>query len=183
MQEDWREALSWSWQQKVADFQKPGDDVLVLSAQTDLGQLPKEKYQLVLSRERVFTAEELLQVHGALQKNGFFLCEQPGGEDCRRMAELLCPGCRPATPQNLEHCLPQFAAAGFRVMFRDQAYPQQRFSSVSALEEFVLSHPTLFGGGTEEQFVAHLPQLHALWQKTGNLTVERHVFLLIGKKR
>ena len=185
MQSNQMPALPWSWEQKVADFQKPGDKVLFLQPFTAqaLAELPEAEYDLVLNHGAACSPEDFRAIHRALKPDGFFLSQQPGGEDCRRLANFLLPGSRPATQENLETFTPALQAAGFRVMYKDQAYPVEVFRSVREVEVFVRTHPEAFPGVTDAVFASRREALEALLQQNGAIPNERHVFLLIGKKR
>lgn len=180
-------ALPWSWEQKVADFQKPGDKILFLPEQTSAAQAlsgaEEAQYDLALNHGAPCGPEDYRAVYRALKPGGFFLSQQPGGEDCRRLANFLCPGSRPAGQENLETLKAAFQAVGFRVMYRDQAYPVGVFYSLPALEAFVKTNPEKFPGVTEELLRARREALEAILQKDGKIQNEEHVLLLIGKKR
>lgn len=187
MQEISKLSLPWSWQQKVADFQKVTDLVCTIPAGVTPAQAlagaEDNSCHLVLSPNAPCGEEDYREVHRVLKKGGFFLTQQLGGDDCRRLCELLHPGAHPAQPRNAENHTPLLRAAGFRVMFRDQAYPVQRFSSVASLLAFVSDHPGLFPGITEEHIAEKKDKLQELLTGNGSLPLERHVFLLIGKRQ
>lgn len=182
MQSNKISALPWSWEQKVADFQKPGDRVLFLQPGA-VQHLPEAEYDLVLNHGVPCSPEDFCAIHRILKPEGFFLSQQPGGEDCRRLANFLLPSSRPATQENLETLTPALQAAGFRVMYKDQSYPVEVFRSVREVEGFVKTHPEAFPGVTDAVLNARREALKALLQRDGVVQNERHVFLLIGKKR
>lgn len=175
------EPLPWDWEQKKADFIKPGDRVL------DLGDRPLEKvsglereYDVVLSRGPL---REYGKIAGLLKTDGFFLMECVGSEDSRALANFLAPQSRPAGTVNLENQLPEMAAAGFRIMFRDQVYPAVRFSNTEDLRRYIALRPERFPGFSEEACRPALQKLQAQAEKTGFLENREHTFLLIGKKK
>lgn len=180
-------ALPWSWAQKTADFQKPGGAVLILPAdlpaRQSLAAVPDESFDLVLNQGALCAFEEFQAVRRVLKPDGFFLSEQPGGEDCRRLANFLCPGSRPAGGANLETLLPQLQRAGFRVMYRDQAYPMGKFLSLRALADFIAHAPERFPNITEKELHAHREALESMLKRDGGIPNEEHVILLIGKKQ
>lgn len=178
MQEEFLNALPWSWQQKVADFEKPGDAVFTAPDDGHLAEIlqntPDESCQLVLSPAVPCTEDDYRTAYRVLKKGGFFLAQQVGSEDCRRVRQLL-PGYTPAPPHNLETQLPIFRSVGFRVMFRDQAYPIQLLSTAPQLRQVLTACPHSNVDVADE----HLTQL---LKSHTPLPVEHHLFLLIGKK-
>lgn len=128
-QQIWWEELPWDYARKVRDFLKPGIRVLDLSpeeggypfgqAAVDMvrwnGILPltyeNGGFDLVLCRYGPLCLGEIARV---LKAEGFLVAEQVGGSDAWE------PG---APAYNLENQLPLAEAAGFRVMWRQQAYP------------------------------------------------------------
>lgn len=175
------EPLPWNWEQKKADFIKPGDKVL------DLGDRPLEKasaseggYDVVLSRGPL---REYGKIAALLKTEGFFLMECVGSEDSRALASFFTPQSRPAGTVNLENQLPKMAAAGFRIMFRNQAYPAVRFSNIEDLRRYIALRPEQFPGFSEETCRPALQKLQAQADSTGFLENREHTFLLIGKKK
>lgn len=167
--------LPWSWQQKLDDFIKPGDTVI------DLKDYPHGTHTIesgtanvLLSRNLPVNYDEAARI---LKKNGFFICQQIGSEHCRTLAEFLTPNSRAASPLNLENELPKMQAAGFRVMFRAQAYPVLTLNSTEALLGFIAENLSFFPGFSQSFSQSRLAALPMPTQ-----TVE-HYFLLIGKRR
>lgn len=186
MQDDVFNLLPWSWQQKVADFQKPNDVVFPAPQGAKLSQaleqVEPESLSLVLSPTAACDEEDIHAVHRALKKDGFFLTQQFGSDDCRRLAEFVNPEYAPQKPHNLETQLPLFRPAGFRVMFRDQAYPVLHCTTVSQALQILTAAPHLSQGFTEQQLQAARPTLEHYLATHATLPVERHLFLVIGKK-
>ena len=125
----WWEELPWDYASKARDFLKPGVRVLDLSPEEGaypFGREPAEavrwngtgplpfadgSFDLVLCRFGLLPLEEAARV---LAAGGFVVAEQVGGSDSWEPGPL---------DFNLENQLPRVEAAGFRVMWRQQAYP------------------------------------------------------------
>ena len=125
----WWEELPWDYASKARDFLKPGVRVLDLSPEEGaypFGREPAEavrwngagplpfadgSFDLVLCRFGPLPLEEAARV---LAAGGFVVAEQVGGSDSWEPGPL---------DFNLENQLPRVEAAGFRVMWRQQAYP------------------------------------------------------------
>lgn len=175
-----REGLPWDWDQKAADFIKPGDNVLSLRPGFDLSAVPAESVQVALSRGPLWDPEE---VRPLLSPDGFFLMEAVGGEDSRELADFLVPGSRPATVENLENQLPRWQKAGFRVMFRDQAYPLVRFDSMEEALGYIALFPQRFPGFSREACAECLQKLEERLTNRGFIENREHRFLIIVKKK
>lgn len=206
----------WSWREKVLDFLKPEDRLLVLFPADgkllfSLGHNParctvlvRRGQTLAFAPGGICVSEEepeeplpfpngsfdviladsvsyaLPEIHRVLSLGGYFLTRQTGGEDSFTLRCLL--GLKPAverTSFNLENELPRFLQAGFRVMYRNQAYPVTRFFSPEAVCAFLSDRPLQFPDFSREK----LPPLQAELKEQGFLENEEHVFILIGKKK
>lgn len=173
--------LPWDWHQKAADFIKPGDNVLDLDKVGETTEnIPDNSIDVLLSRGdfRNFT-----QAHRVLKKNGFFLCECTGSDHCRPLAEYLMPNSRPPLPLNLENEQPKMQAAGFRVMFRNQAYPLGRFKNFPSLLGFIAANPVYFPNFSLVSAEKNLLTLEHYLSAQGFIPNREHKFILIGKKK
>lgn len=175
-----RESLPWDWAQKTADFCKPGDKVLTLTPGFDLSAVPAESVQVALSRGPIWGPAEISRL---LCPGGFFLMECEGGEDSRELANFLVPGARPGNTENLENQLPLWRGAGFRVMFRDQAYPVTQFDSLDELLRYIALFPEKFPGFSKEACADRLQKLQERLTAYGFLENREHRFILIVKKK
>lgn len=173
--------LPWDWEQKKADFIKPGDCVLdVDEVGESLRNTPDESVNVLLSRGDFGDYIEACRV---LKKGGFFLCERVGGDSSRALAEYLTPNSRPPIALNLENELPKMQAAGFRVMFRSQAYSIVRFTGLAALLRHIEQNPSLFPKFSAESAAPRLQKLNEDLNTRGFIPDRDHKFILIGKKR
>lgn len=138
---------------------------------------PENSFDLVLADS---VPCEYREVYRVLAPEGFFLTRQLGGGDSRTLRRLLGIGSR-AADFNLENELPLLQKAGFRAMYRNQAYPLRRFCSLEELETFLaerqLTDP--FCGLSSEQ----RREVELLFERQGFIENEEHLFLLIGKKK
>lgn len=174
------ENLPWDWDEKVKDFIKPGDRVVTLRPGFAVSQIPPESAQVILSRGPLW---DLSEIWRALKPGGFFLTECVGGEDSRALANFLLPGSHPASTVNLENQLPRMEQAGFRVMYRNQAYPAVRFDSMEELLRFIALFPQRFPGFSKAACEEKLKELETRLDARGFLENREHRFILIGKKQ
>ncbi len=172
--------LPWDWEQKEQNFRKPGDEALFLRPGLDLSGLSQDGFQLLLSRGPAWDPAEIRRI---LKPGGFFLMECEGGEDSRALAEFLVPGCRPANVLNLENQLPLWREAGFRVMYRNQAYPWVRFDAMEELLRYIDRAPERFPGFSRQACAPQLQKLEKRLEEQGFLENREHRFILIVKKK
>lgn len=128
--QSWWEPLPWDYGRKMRDFIRPGVRVLDISPEAEAfpfapgdpvdvarwtGEAPLPfaagSFDLVISYHGPYSPEEIARV---LKRGGFFVTEQVGGMDAWE------PG---APDYNLENEGPKLREAGFRLMWRHQAYP------------------------------------------------------------
>lgn len=141
---------------------------------------PENSFQLVLCRRRFYNLEEVARV---LRPGGFFLVQQAGGQQNRRLAEKLLGYCPLPADYNLENELPKFQKAGFRVVLGDQAYPQGHFLDLGALCFYAAGSPGEFPGFSVDRCEAPLLALQRELEGRGFVPQEGHRFFLIAKKR
>lgn len=142
---------------------------------------PDGSFDLILNRQVPYDVKELWRV---LAPGGFFLTQQAGGQNSRFLAKRLLPEInRPGMDFNLENELPKFRSVGFRIMYRNQAYPVGRFTSLNVLCGYAESFPELFPGFSAEACLPQLPALQRELEQRGFLENQEHWFILIAKKR
>lgn len=180
----------WNWREKVLDFLKPdsrvldlfpGDGTFLLSLRhpgelcRTLPQpedpLPFEgnSFDIVLDNGGRYSLSE---VHRVLKPGGFFLVQQFGSEHMFSLRRLLSLSVPERQDYNLENELPRFRNAGFRIMYRNQAYPILYFSSVEEALAYLPGKEEALRPGLEKHFASH-----------DFLETEEHRFFIIGKKR
>lgn len=142
---------------------------------------PDGSFDLILNRQAPYDVKELWRV---LAPGGFFLTQQAGGQNSRFLAKRLLPEKnRPGMDFNLENELPKFRSVGFRIMYRNQAYPVGRFTSLNVLRSHAESFPELFPGFSAEACLPQLLSLQRELEQRGFLENQEHWFILIAKKR
>ncbi len=142
---------------------------------------PDGSFDLILDRQAPYKIGELWRV---LAPGGFFLTQQAGGQNSRFLAKRLLPETdRSGMGFNLENELPKFRAAGFRIMYRDQAYPVGRFTGLGALCRYAESLPEVFPGFSVDACFPRLLALQGELEQRGFLENQEHWFILIAKKK
>ncbi len=142
---------------------------------------PDDAFDLVLNRHGSYDAGEVRRI---LKPGGFFLTQQVGGQNGRTLAQRLLPEfCRPGMDFNLENELPKFREAGFRVMYRNQAYPVARILDVGALCFHAKAIAWEFPGFSVDACFDRLLALQKEVEERGFVENQEHRFILIVKKR
>lgn len=132
-------------------------------------------FDLLLFRE---TPLALPEAQRLLKPGGYLIAQQRGSDDGRWLLRRLYPNAPIAAGNcNLETWRPLVQAAGFRILYRNQAYPMGRFIHRAALEDF-LARAGL-GAPDPQRMASVLREL----SERGGVPNQEHVFILIGQKR
>ena len=84
-----------------------------------------EQFDLVISRHESYDPREIRRI---LKEGGIFLTQQVGGEDLMQLSERLRPGtAHPFAHWTAEFAVDQLLAAGFAILFQDEAQPLTHF--------------------------------------------------------
>ncbi len=161
----------------AAPFPLPRGTAVIHCRPDETYPFPENSFDLILCDGSPYLLSEVFRV---LKSGGFFLTCQFGGEDCLHLRRIFSWELSGSVPSfNLENQLPAFLHTGFRVMYRDQAYPTVRFTTLEALRSFLSGQPRRF-----PQFSGVIPEsLKTELQKTGSIVNEEHRFCIIGKKK
>ena len=191
---------TWSWREKVRDFLKPDSRLLdltpdgerflrslshpaALCAEVRQGkELPfsENSFDLILNDGGEYDLPEIYRV---LKSGGFFLTQQVGGEHCSAFRKRFFPkGVDIKQDFNLENELPKFTEMGFRIMYRNQAYPVYRFSDTEQVWEY-LSEQSVQFPDLSEKAAGIREQVEKAIAAGGFLELEEHRFIIIAKKR
>lgn len=138
-------------------------------------------FDLVLNRHEDFDLQEVSRV---LAPGGFFITQQVGGSNNLALRRLLTPWAEPGMADfNLENQLPAFAAAGFRIMYKNQCYTRDAFTDAGALCWYAVRLPWEFPGFSVKASIQGLKAVQQTIDARGCYETTVHRFILIGKKR
>lgn len=142
---------------------------------------PDDSFDLVLSRHESYNLQEVSRV---LKNGGFFVTQQVGGENSLPLAKKLLPGFKGNyVGFHLENETRRFRAAGFRIMFQDQAFLEGRFLDVGALCFQASVCPWEFPGFSVDRCQETLFQFQRQVEALGFLPNLEHRFLIIAKNK
>lgn len=140
-----------------------------------------ESFDLVLNRHESYDFSEVYRV---LKPGGFLITQQVGGQNGRALAKRLLPEFTRLGPDfNLENQEPKMKEAGFRVMYRNQAYPAGKFLDIGALCYHAKVIQWEFPGFSVERCFDRLLELQKEIEARGFVENREHRFILIGKKQ
>lgn len=140
-----------------------------------------DSFDLVINRHASYRVEEVRRV---LRPGGFFVTQQVGGENGRRLSRRLLgeAGC-PEIPFNLENEAPKFKAAGFKVIYGNQAYPVGRFLDIGALCFHAKIIQWEFPGFSVDGCFDRLFALQKEIEERGFVENQEHRFILAAKNQ
>lgn len=139
-----------------------------------------ESFDLVINRHEFYDISEVRRV---LKKGGHFITQQAGGENGKSLAQKVLPGyIREASDFNLENQVPAFKKAGFKVVYRNQAYPVSRFTVIGALCWYANKAQWEFPGFSVDDSFERLLTLQDELKDKGGVLFQEHRFIIVAKK-
>lgn len=139
-----------------------------------------ESFDLVINRHAYYDIGEVRRI---LKKGGHFITQQAGGENAKSLAQRVLPGyAGKASSYNLENQAPEFRKAGFKVVYRNQAYPAGYFTDVGALCRYACKARWAFPGFSVDSSFERLLDLQAELDARGRISFQEHRFIIVAKK-
>ena len=137
-------------------------------------------FDLVINRHEFYDLNEVKRV---LKKGGHFITQQVGARNAENLSSFFCPSfTRADVLFNLENQVPLFEAAGFRVVYKNQFYPQMKFKDVGALCYHAKNIPWEFPDFSVENSKEKLFLLQNKLEEQGEIILNEHRFILVAKK-
>lgn len=139
-----------------------------------------QEFDLVINRHEEFDPREVRRV---LRPGGIFLTQQVGGEDNRRLNDLL-----EDEPHllyetwNLEHARAEIEAGGLRVLAAAEDFPETVFHDVGALVYYLKAIPWQIQNFNVRESLARLRQIHELIESEGGLRVQSQRFVITATR-
>lgn len=137
-------------------------------------------FDLVINRHESYKISEIRRI---LKPDGFFITQQVGGQNGRELARRLLSFDRAGKDFNLENEVPKFQKAGFRIMYRHQAYPVQKFLDVGAICFQAKILEWEYPNFSVEACFDKLLDCQREIDERGFLENQEHRFIIIAKKR
>ncbi|MEG1427719.1 MAG: class I SAM-dependent methyltransferase [Oscillospiraceae bacterium] len=137
-------------------------------------------FDLVINRHEFYNLAEVKRV---LKKGGHFITQQVGAENGMGLSRRLGLSYEAPNPCfNLENEAQHFKNEGFRVVRRDQAYPVDIFTDIGAVCYYAKRIPWEFPEFSVERCENQLLNLQKELLEKGNIRLQEHRFILVGKR-
>lgn len=139
-----------------------------------------QEFDLVINRHEEFDPREVRRI---LRPGGIFLTQQVGGEDNRRLNDLL-----EDEPHllyeawNLEHARAEIEAGGLRVLTAAEDFPETIFYDIGAVVYYLKAIPWQIENFNVQESLARLKQIHELIQAEGGLRVQSQRFVITATR-
>ncbi len=156
-----------------------GVQVLPVEHDTDL-PFPDESFDLIINRHESFDAGEVFRI---LKPGGIFFTQQVGGQDCRRINELLEDEVRLLYPEwEAAYAIKQLLLAGFDILEWKEESPETRFMDIGALVYYLNAIPWQVQDFHVEKYRAKLAAIHQMITTAGSLKVLSERFYIMSRK-
>lgn len=137
---------------------------------------PDDSFDIVLNSHESFSINEVRRV---LKPNGWFITQQVGDLNGLTLSSKLIPDFTvDSFNLHLSTVVSKLRAAGFKVLYQNEAYPAQRFFDMDGLIYYAKTISWEFPGFSVE---THLPQLGALQEeleRNGFIYNQEHRFIV-----
>lgn len=148
----------------------------------DSSQIPfgDESFDLVINRHGSFDVGELFRL---LRQNGLFITEQVGGDNDRDLVEMVLPKAdKPFPHLNLAQQRRHFEAAGFEIIWAQEAYRPVKFYDVGAFVWFAHIIEWEFPNFSVDRCFEQLLKMQEMIYKDGRIEGTIHRYLIVAKK-
>jgi SAM-dependent methyltransferase len=142
---------------------------------------PKDQFDLVINKHESFDATE---VHRVLKPGGYFISQQVGGRNDRRLMEKLLGHIPPPFPlHDLKHNVELLQKVGFQVMEQMEEMPLLKFYDLGAVVYFAKQCVWEFPDFSVEKCFKKLKALEEEITQNGYISCGTHRFLIVARKQ
>lgn len=149
----------------------------------DYSNLPfgDNSFDLIINRHGNYDVTELYRL---LKPNGIFITEQVGENNERDLVELLLPNAqKPFHGLNLSEQQIKFRAAGFSILYSNEAFPKIEFFDVGALVWFAKIIEWEFTGFSVDSCFDNLLKAQRILEKEGSIQGTAHRYIIVARKK
>lgn len=135
-----------------------------------------EQFDLILNQHESYSPKELRRI---IKENGIFLTQQVGGLDCFGINEALSASTNDEYLNwNLKSAESELLKHGFRIIYSNEEFANQRFYDVGALVYYLKAIPWQVPDFSVEKFEDKLYDIHLTIQSQGFFEVKQHRFII-----
>ncbi|NLB90487.1 MAG: class I SAM-dependent methyltransferase [Clostridiales bacterium] len=157
-----------------------GIQVQVPVEETGMPFFPDQTFDRVINRHEIFDAKEVYRV---LTSGGMFITQQVGGSNNVNIARKVIGEYRREFEQHhLEENLENLLAAGFQILFSQEAFPVTSFYDMETLIRYMKCLPWEFPNFSVETHFQELLKLEKELAEKGKIDAQEERFVIIGKK-
>jgi len=139
-----------------------------------------EEFELIINRHESYSTEEVFRI---LKKNGFFITQQVGGDNDKKLRELLTGKSKGEYDLwNVNSTSRDLQIAGYKIIEKKECYPTTRFFDVGAIVFYLAKIPWAIPGFSVEKYFNQLYEINNIIQEIGYLDVSNHRFFLKAYK-
>ncbi|WP_299093278.1 class I SAM-dependent methyltransferase [uncultured Metabacillus sp.] len=144
----------------------------------DIIDFPDNHFDLVINRHESFRVEEVKRV---LKPNGVFITQQVGGENGKRLSNMLIPNFLPSYETfTMKTVLEVLNEHKFEIMFADEYFPYQKFFNMEALIYYAKVIEWEFPGFNVEAHFNQLLNAYREITKNGYILNYEHRFVIVA---
>lgn len=145
-------------------------------------QLPFQdnEFDLIINKHESFSPTEIKRL---LSREGIFLTQQVGGLDCAEINQLFDAPLYEFKNWNLTNAISDFSRDDFTVMYKNEAFPVQRFYDIGAVVYYLKAIPWQVPNFTQEAYMEQLYRIHTIIQDQGYFEVKQHRFIFQVQKK
>lgn len=140
----------------------------------------KETFDVIINRHEDFDTAEVKRI---LKQGGYFITQQVGGRNNNDLSYKMIDNFTPSFPgHDLAHNSSIIKAAGFHILFAEEAFVPVKFFDLGALVYFAKIIEWEFPGFSVESCFGKLCRLQKGLQENGYIAGTEHRFVIVAQK-
>lgn len=147
--------------------------------ENDYLNFPDNYFDIVINSHESFSTTEVKRV---LKSGGLFISQQVGDLNGIHLASRLIPGFKKEKfALHLSSVLEELKLNRFKVLYKDESYPAQKFFNMEALIYYVRTIPWEFQNFSVENNFNNLLYLYDELQNKGYIYSQQHRFIFVAQ--
>ncbi|MGC6770430.1 class I SAM-dependent methyltransferase [Enterococcus sp. LJL128] len=158
---------------------KPKGAVVKFVESDESLDFPDNSFDLVLNSQASFSFSEVRRV---LKNQGLFISQQVGDLNGLVLSSQLIPGFnKPSFDWHLFPVLEKLKQNNFEILYKNEAYPFQKFYDMDGLIYYVKTIPWEYSGFSVEKNLNELLYLNDQLQQNGFIQNQQHRFVWVAR--